>query len=65
MEKRTDAGKAAKLEYIKQYNKEKYEYYKLTLQRGEKARIRQNASKRNKSINQYIIDSIDYYEQNN
>ena len=65
MEQRTPEGKAAKIEYIMRYNKEKYDKITFTVPKGEKEKIKKNAAGRGLNMNQYIQTSIDFYEENN
>lgn len=62
MEKRTDSGKAAKRSYIREYKKRMYDQLKLELPKGRREEIKNNAQKRNMSVNKYISTAIDYYE---
>ena len=65
MEQRTPEGKAAKIEYIKKYNKANYDKITFTVPKGEKEKIKKNAAVRGLNMNQYIKTSIDFYEENN
>jgi hypothetical protein len=62
MEQRTEEGRQAKREYIKDYNKETYDFLKLRLLKGEKDKIKKTAQKRGQSINQYFVDCINFFE---
>lgn len=64
MEKRTDSGKAAKRSYIREYKKRMYDQLKIELPKGRRDEIRENAARRNMSMNGYINAAVDYYEDN-
>lgn len=63
MEKRTEAGRAAKQEYNRQYNRDNYDQIKIQVPKGGRELIKQQAANRNLSMTQYILSAIDEFEK--
>lgn len=63
MEKRTEAGRAAKHEYNRQYNRDNYDQIKIQVPKGGRERIKRQAANKNLSMTQYILSAIDEFEK--
>ena len=60
-EKRTAQGKADKLEYIREYTKEKYDRLNLIVPKGMKEHYKAQAESRGLSISSFFTNAADEY----
>lgn len=64
MERRTPEGREKKRQYIRQYNAGRYESLTLTLQRGERERIKGEAASRGMSATRLVMAGVNEYIAN-